>query len=280
VTSRFAARAGVAFLLSAVLLTGGFAWSSPSGEVSATSPPSAAAAHPHLRVLGTHVGALGTRRSAPGIRFLTPAGSAAAARVVPSAGAATTSARHPLPVSTDPKDSTAMSAAFVAACISPGRSVSRCNVASLAAIDSARAAEGYGKLTLPAGYASMTMPDQLLYVANAERTSRGLPKFAQLPSLDALAVVGARVDADPAGPNGFTWGSNVAWGYPTALAADFAWMYDDGVGGTNVDCPHAGAAGCWGHRVNILSPWTGRAGVAAVKASGGWVLTELFVNEN
>jgi hypothetical protein len=50
--------------------------------------------------------------------------------------------------------------------------------------------------------------------------------------------------------------STVATGY-TTLEADYAWMYEDGWGGSpsstsNVACTFAGALGCWGHRDELL----------------------------
>jgi hypothetical protein len=187
--------------------------------------------------------------------------------------------RPPLPPDHEPDRSIAPPAGFMTACFG-GTSTAACNAAALAAIDAARVSEGYGPLGLPAGFASLPAAQQLLVVANAERTSRGLPAFKANPQLDALALRGAEVSDDPVGPSDFTWASNVAWGYPTALAADFAWMYDDGPGSANVDCTHAGQAGCWGHRENILSPWPGEAGDAALNGPEGWVLTELFVDQN
>lgn len=182
----------------------------------------------------------------------------------------------PLPVGSDPARSISPPAAFSVSCFAPG-SVTACNRAALTAIDTARATEGYGPLLLPADFSGLAPGAQLVAVANAERTSRGLPALPQSAPLDALALQGARAGRDPLGPPLHSWASNISWGYRTALAADFAWMYDDGPGGPNVDCPRAGAPGCWGHRRNILAPWSGASGAAAVSTSQGWVLTELFV---
>ena len=52
------------------------------------------------------------------------------------------------------------------------------------------------------------------------------------------------------------WGSNFADGTESALGSDDGWMYDDGYGGFNYDCPTAKRAGCWGHRDNILGRWS------------------------
>jgi hypothetical protein len=175
-----------------------------------------------------------------------------------------------------PPESISPPAAFTVACFGAG-SVTACDRAALTAIDAARATEGYGPLVLPPDFYALDPSAQLVAVANAERTSRGLPALRRSAPLDALALRGAIAGRDPIGPPRSTWASNISWGYRTALAADFAWMYDDGPGGPNVDCPRAGAPGCWGHRRNILSPWSGSSGAAAVGTADGLVLTELFV---
>lgn len=182
----------------------------------------------------------------------------------------------PLPAASVPVRSISPPAAFPVACFGPG-SVPACNRAALTAIDAARATEGYGPLGLPLDFYRLAPIAQLVAVANAERTSRGLPALPRSAALDARALQGANAGRDPVGPALHSWASNIAWGYRTALSADFAWMYDDGPGGPNIDCPRAGAPGCWGHRRNILSPWSGSSGAAAVSTNDGWVLTQLFV---
>ena len=77
------------------------------------------------------------------------------------------------------------------------------------------------------------------------------------PALNAVAATAAASNADPAPPGAYSvngWGSNFALDY-TPLGADFAWMYDDGPGGTNLECAPSGGSSCWGHRDNILWPW-------------------------
>ena len=59
-------------------------------------------------------------------------------------------------------------------------------------------------------------------------------------------------------PSGYTYssgGANFAVDY-TPLGADFAWMYNDGYGGTNATCTSPTDMNCWGHRDNILGDWT------------------------
>lgn len=125
-------------------------------------------------------------------------------------------------------------------------------------------------MPLPGDFYSLSTRSQVLAVANAERTSRGLPAFPENSTLDQRAQQGAVAGTDPTGPSGYGWGANYAGGYTTALAADFGWMYDDGPGSPNI-----GAS--WGHRDNILVRWGGAAGVGVYDNHGNIQLTELFV---
>ncbi len=181
-----------------------------------------------------------------------------------------------LPVGQNPATSTDASDAQKQACWVPDPDVAACNSAALADIDRARAGEGLGPLILPPNFNSLGTVSQVLEVANAERTSRGLPAMPENASLDRLAAAGAVAGTDPTGPAGYQWGSNIAWGDATPLAADFGWMYDDGPNSPNIDCTVAGAAGCWGHRENILAPWSGASGAGLYVNNGTVQLTELF----
>ena len=113
-------------------------------------------------------------------------------------------------------------------------------------------------MVLPTDYASDSVPLQQLIIADEERGDRGLPQFAGLdPALDAAALTGAQDDDDPSAPAGSQdtgWGANFAQD-TTPLGADYAWMYNDGYGGTNLDCTSPSDPSCWGHRDNILGPW-------------------------
>jgi hypothetical protein len=182
-----------------------------------------------------------------------------------------------LPASVNPATSIAPSAAYQQACWAAPVNNAACDNAALADINAVRAAEGYGPLQLPSNFESLSMRTQLIAVANAERTSRGLPALPENSNLDLMAQAGAQAGTDPTGPTGYAWGSNIAWGDPTPLAADFGWMYDDGVNSENIDCKYAGAPGCWGHRDNILAPWGGASGGGVYVHNGTMQLTELFV---
>jgi hypothetical protein len=118
-----------------------------------------------------------------------------------------------------------------------------------------------GPLSLPADWPSLSTAQQLVVIFNLERRSFGLPPLAGMTgSLDAAAMGGAETISDPNIPTmsalvngGAVW----AGGYPSVLAADFGWMYDDGWGGIgntdNSACTSAGAPGCWGHRHVLLT---------------------------
>ena len=156
-----------------------------------------------------------------------------------------------------------------------------CQEAVLQAIDQARAAEGIGPLELPSNYDSISTAEQLLILANLERTDRGLPGFIGLSSrLDTLARNAALADNDPNGPSGTTWGSNWAGGEASALLADYDWMYDDGPGSPNLDCTSAVADGCWDHRRNILGNYGPHPAMgAAMKLMKGVAsMTELLTS--
>lgn len=131
-----------------------------------------------------------------------------------------------------------------------------CTQAALAAIDNGRAAEGLPAMVLPSDWSSLTPGQQLFVATNLERTVRGLAPLSGLdPALDQASAGGAASGADPAPPAGYPyqiWASNWAGALGNPLEAIDLWMYDDGPGSANVDCPSAGAPGCWGHRDNIL----------------------------
>jgi hypothetical protein len=156
---------------------------------------------------------------------------------------------------------------------------SQCNAAALADINKARAAEGLRKMTLPKDFYKLSTTEQLETVSNRERNIRGLATMPMNSKLNSYAQQGAKEGTDPNGPDAYSWGSNISWGYFTPLAADFAWMYDDGPNSPNVACAKAGDAGCWGHRDNILSRWKGDQGDGYYNNDGTPQLTQLFVQD-
>jgi hypothetical protein len=133
---------------------------------------------------------------------------------------------------------------------------------TLSSLDACRADEGVGPLTLPANWNSLTPSQQQLVIIDIERVNRGLAPIVGLSaSLSALAVGGAENDDDPAFPSGgFVGGGGIWAAAPSALQADYEWMYDDGNNGfdDNIDCSSGGGSSCWLHRNIIL--WRGDGG--------------------
>ena len=131
----------------------------------------------------------------------------------------------------------------------------RCLAAIVEALNNARAKEAVKPLVLPAAFSTMTIPEQLLVAINLERVDRGLAPFAGLTaSLNANAQRGADIANDPPDPGAAYDVSDTEWagGSVNGLDAVYGWMYDDGKGSGNLDCPAAGGPGCWGHRHGIL----------------------------
>jgi hypothetical protein len=148
-------------------------------------------------------------------------------------------------------------------------------------LDNDRASEGVGPLTLPTNFASLTVPEQVFVVADLERTDRGLTPIVGLVStLDADAQQGAVTDTDPSFPPvGNGAGSNWAGGQ-NILYASQAWMYNDGFGSFNLDCPAPSSPGCWGHRDNILGDYAAPALMGVGQTTSGMyggAVAELFV---
>ncbi len=163
-----------------------------------------------------------------------------------------------------------------------------CNQAVLQQINERHRAEGVRPMTLPADFNALSPAMQLLVAANAERTSRGLtPISGMVASLNRDSLVAARqgIDPNPSNADGpwTVYDSIWAGGYPSALLADFDWMYNDGWGGNsngtiNLDCQSPSAKGCWGHRDAILDDYQLSQGEilvggAAVVTSGASSLT-------
>jgi len=144
----------------------------------------------------------------------------------------------------------------------PRASSTTCVSDEIAATNRAQSAEGLGPITLPSNFATLSVPDQLLVMVDIERVSRGeVPVLGVSAQLNALAQRGAAAREDPSLPSTSYFpnatGAYVAnWaGALSALDANYDWMYTDGWAGRatdNYDCTSAHAAGCWGHRDNIL----------------------------
>ncbi|HEY2665359.1 MAG TPA: hypothetical protein VGK51_00825 [Actinomycetota bacterium] len=156
----------------------------------------------------------------------------------------------------DPPQTVRANPDFTRVCAPSGLdSSATCIQSALEAIDHARAAEGVKAMVLPAGFASMTVAQQLFVAVNLERVDRGLPPFRGLTAgLNANAQRGADIANDPPDPGKDYDVVDTEWagGSSNGLDAVYGWMYDDGIGSGNLDCPKGGGAGCWGHRHGIL----------------------------
>jgi len=133
-----------------------------------------------------------------------------------------------------------------------------CVDTTVQAIDHARAEEGVAPLVLPSNWYQLTPAEQLFVATNLERTARNfLPVSGLSDSLDAIAGRAANDGTDPmleAGGSISTVAGNWIDGYSNPLEALYMWVYDDGLGSSNVDCTRRNLTGCWGHRTNILLP--------------------------
>jgi hypothetical protein len=130
-----------------------------------------------------------------------------------------------------------------------------CLNAVLEAVDAARAGEGVKRMVLPSDFGRLPVPEQLFVAINLERVDRGLPPFTALTAaLDRNAQRGADAADDPPDPGASYEVVDTEWagGSANGLDAVYGWMYDDGPGSTNLDCPKKGGPGCWGHRHGIL----------------------------
>jgi len=130
-----------------------------------------------------------------------------------------------------------------------------CLASVLAAVNNARAAEGVKPMELPVGFGGLTVPQQILVAVNLERVDRGLTPFTGLvDALIANAQKGADAANDPPDPGSGYDVVDTEWagGSSNGLDAVYGWMYDDGIGSGNLDCPSSGGSGCWGHRHGIL----------------------------
>jgi hypothetical protein len=139
----------------------------------------------------------------------------------------------------------------------------------LKSIDHARSLEGVGPMELPSNFSSLPPFAQTFVLVNLERTARGVPPMVALVSpLDATAQGGADRNTDPSlaglGASASIWSG----GHASSLGALYDWMYDDGPGSSNVDCPPSGGGGCWGHRDAILGGYGGCRGLCFM--GSGW----------
>ena len=153
----------------------------------------------------------------------------------------------------------------LAAPASPPHPAANCQpsspVSAISAIDYCRAREHVGPVRLPSNWKRLTSGEQLFVLIDLERVNRGLAPIVGLSrAVDALAQKGADLGVDPPFPSaGFSSAGSIWWGTGDVSWAVYYWMYVDGPGGGNRDCPRRGAAGCWLHRDIILEAGSGGA---------------------
>jgi hypothetical protein len=156
----------------------------------------------------------------------------------------------------DPSGNVSPNPDYIDVCAPSGLDSSApCLDAALAALNAARALEGVKPMVLPAGYGQLSVADQTFVAVNLERVDRGLPPFTALTAaLNANAQIGANDANDPPDPGGGYRVVDTEWagGSSNGLDAVYGWMYDDGIGSGNLDCPKKGGSGCWGHRHGLL----------------------------
>jgi hypothetical protein len=138
-----------------------------------------------------------------------------------------------------------------------------CQNAGIAALNHARAVMGLGSYELPDGFSSLAQTAQLAVLTNLDRATYGLPPVLGTTAREnQYAANGITNETDPSEPLGWDAGhshfytmyaSNWAAGYTSALYTYYEWMYNDGPGGTNIDCTSSNRTGCWGHRQNTLA---------------------------
>jgi hypothetical protein len=142
-----------------------------------------------------------------------------------------------------------------------------CVNAAIYYLDQARARLGQPAYALPADFVALLGDRQILILSNLDRALYGLPLVAGVnATFDADAAAGAEAGADPDASDSAVRGatSNWAGGSPNLSAAYDQWMYNDGVGSGNLDCAAAGAAGCWGHRHDVLWDFNSGSGDRSV----------------
>ena len=194
----------------------------------------------------------------------------------------------PTPVDRHPPHNITPKPSYVQACAHNHSNSALCLAKAVAAIDRARRLEHVRRMILPDNFTKLTFAEQTFVVTNLERVDRGLAPFRGLTSkLNSSAHDAAVGDVDPV-PATSVIGRATVMNYASnwtsnfgSLAGDYGWMYDDGYGSYNVDCPKPAAPGCWGHRDNILSKYNKQplliSGAGSDPQSGLISIAQLFV---
>jgi hypothetical protein len=173
---------------------------------------------------------------------------------------------------TDPSSNTSPSGLY--SCdMSSGVISDACLNGAVSDFNRARAKEGLHGINLPTNFKYLPVTTQLLVLANIDRADRGLTQFVGISkTLSSYALQGARANNDPPFPSWTQYGAGNWAGTANSLWAQFEWMYDDGYGSGNLDCKSPSAAGCWGHRHNVIMNWPGPM-IMGVGVSGSSIAT-------
>ena len=110
-------------------------------------------------------------------------------------------------------------------------------------------------MALPAGFAQLTVPEQVFVVLNRERVDRGLAPFAGLSTaLDANAQKGATTAGLPPRPDRNYRAVGAEWigAVDNGLDADYQWLYNDGTNSGVPNCSNTQRSGCWADRDIVL----------------------------
>jgi hypothetical protein len=148
---------------------------------------------------------------------------------------------------------------------------SSCLANAVTVLNEARGRMREPAYNLPADFSQLRPDEQAFVLTNLDRTLYGLPPVAGLTGqLDQAAATAVRLDTDPSvgAPGITTMTGNWAGGYRNLPFAYEAWMYDDGLGGANLDCTALNRSGCWAHRHNVLWSFWDNGPLAMGAAAG------------
>jgi hypothetical protein len=231
---------------------------------------------------------LGTRgRGVIAAALVAAAALSVTAQASPATSAGRTAAVTAAPTG-HPAHNVAPKPQYAADCAHGRSNSAACIKHALAAINRARSLEHVRPMILPGNFTKLTFAEQTFVVTDLERVDRGLAPFRGLTAkLNRTAKAAAVADVDPV-PATSTIGRVVVQDYASnwtsnfgPLAGDYGWMYDDGYGSYNIDCPARSAPGCWGHRDIILDTYGHKpmliSGVGCDPQSGLLSIAQLFV---
>jgi hypothetical protein len=203
---------------------------------------------------------------------------------VQSAVSITLTAATPVPVSGSPlaNPTSNLTADFGSSCWPAGYQSLTCEEAEVADIDSALASEGLQPLSWSAALYSLSTSEQEFVVTNQERVLRGLAPIAGMDTAaDQNALAGAQARNDPqtgSVPGEIAAVGNWAEDYGP-LGSDFDWMYNDGPGSFNIDCPSGSTSTyCWVHRDQILTNTV--SGPFAARSGYTWVAGDACIPDS